>query len=968
MPDIQEHGILVADDEESVLISLRRLLKSNGFSKISSALNAEQALRFIEDAPKPFFLIIADQEMPGMKGSELLEKCVALTPESRRMLMTGYPNISIIEEGVNKGNIQKYIVKPWNNDDLLKRIKEELQVYERYQDKKDLHKTLQFQNTHFFRLAKKIEKKDEKFQKDLSLKKIEIDSLNKCLKEIKENAEKSEGRVISLDGLLSRNIIINQANLARAFATAKKETGSFFHKISKKNNIFFFDEDIELVTQNQKLGGEDVVSMFEVIDLIINQVKKNVESSLYSKGDASILKSDPDTHKTPPDIGELAYKEGYITRDELEQTKELLEVEGLGEEQKKIEIKKALLTSGLLTRIDLSRIILKKELIETRLKDCAFARELFEKGSASEKVIEQAFIKQWNIFGEKGDCVILGDILVDENLITPELRDEILIAHDRIEKYGEEVDSDLKALSEKAGTAINLRVSDDKIMAYVTIPESIRQTCDACSVRELLKNRGIKFGVIEDTLIQEFLKDTTDCEKELIIARGNPPVPGKDAWIKYHFDVQQKQIGIVAEDGTIDFRDRGNISFVKEWELLAEKIPLTKGESGRSVFGKSIPVDDGQDCSLQGGEGTRGSKDDQKLFSKIDGTPKIDLKGEIIVLKELNIKGDVNFEVGNINFPGNVIITGIVKDGFSVTCVDLTVNTIKGGIIKTSGDVNVSTGIIDSQVRAQGNVLTKFVNNSKIEALGNISVTQEIMESRIAVCGECLNEYGRITASTIAAKKGFTLFQVGTERSIASKLKAGVDDYTPRLVEVFDDDLAKVQKDIDLVKTREKAFEDKNFKLHKKIIEKSLAQENMQKKRASLKKQIIVLKDEKTQMAKVLEEIKEIELSIENTDKEIKYIFEIQDEITKAIAVCEQETKDAGTQLKELLHQKKSVLKAAEKDKGIPVVKVKKGIYEGTKIMGPETSMIIKHRLGPCKIMEIESSDPGGRQMVIQNF
>ena len=64
-------------------------------------------------------------------------------------------------------------------------------------------------------------------------------------------------------------------------------------------------------------------------------------------------------------------------------------------------------------------------------------------------------------------------------------------------------------------------------------------------------------------------------------------------------------------------------------------------------------------------------------------------------------------------------------------------------------------------------------------------------------------------------------------------------------------------------------------------------------------------------------------------------------------------------------------LKAAETDKGIPVVKVKKCIYEGTKITGPETSMIIKHRLGPCKIMEIESSDPDdrdGRQMVIQNF
>ena len=142
----------------------------------------------------------------------------------------------------------------------------------------------------------------------------------------------------------------------------------------------------------------------------------------------------------------------------------------------------------------------------------------------------------------------------------------------------------------------------------------------------------------------------------------------------------------------------------------------------------------------------------------------------------------------------------------------------------------------------------------------------------------------------------------------------------------------------------------------------------MQKKRASLEKQVIALKDNKTQRVKVLKEIKEIALSIENTDKEIKYIFETQDEITKAIAACEQKTKDIDTRLKDLRHQKKSALKAAETDKDIPVVKVKKCIYEGTKITGSETSMIIKNRLGPCKIMEIESSDRDGKQMVIQNI
>lgn len=965
MPDILEQGILIVDDEESVLITLRRLLKSKGFSNISSALNAKQAIKFIENAKNPFSLIISDQKMPGMTGGEFLKKCVVLTPDSRRMLMTGYPDPSSIIDGINRGNIQKYIIKPWDNDDLLNRIMEELQIYERYQDKKNLHKTLLFQNSHFFKLAKKFDERDKKIQQEVGLKKDKIDSLNETLEKIKAEAKKGK-KSIGLDGLLSRNIIINQDNLVQAFALMKKEVGSFLRKISKKNNISFSFEDIEQLTNNHKSGNKDQESIFEIIDLIIDQVNKNIEPSLYAMGGASIPKSGIDSYEIPSDIGELAYREGYITHKELDQVR--IKSEGLDEEQVEIDIDKALLASGLITRIDLSRLVVKKEFIDIRLKDRAFAKELVEKDLASKRAIKQAFIKQLNIFEEEGGCVILGDILVEGNIITPELRDEMLVTHGGLEGYGKGIDSNLKILSKKVEASINLYVSDDKTAAYIKIPKSIQKSCDVSLIKDLLKKRGIKFGIIEDKLIKQFLKDATDPEKELIIAKGRPPVAGKDALIKYYFNAQQKSPGIVTEDGTINFRDRGDISFVKKGELLAEKIPLIKGKPGCNIFGKFIPADDVQDCSLKWNKGITLSKDNLKLFSTIEGRPTIDAQGKVCILKELSIKGDVNFETGNINFSGNVIVTGTVKAGFRVKCVDLTVNMIIGGIIETSGDLNVSTGIVDSQVRTQGNILAKFINNSKIMAFGNITVTREIMESEITINGECINAQGRITASTIAARKGFTLWQVGTEKSIASTIKTGVDEYNRKVLVSLDDELAKMHNDIDQIMRKKNSLEDRNFEMHKNIAEHSLVQERMQKKRDSFKKQLTALKDKKAEMLRTLKEIEEIELSIKNTDKEIKNIFKDQDKTIKAIETCEQRIKDANIQMEDLTHQKKFTLEVTE---SIPVIKVRNSIYEGTKIIGPETSMVVKQKLGPCKIMEIKSSDPDdseGRQMVIQNI
>lgn len=220
-----EHAILVVDDDEPIVKNMRRVLKRQGFAKVISALNAEQAIKLLEDTRNHFFLIMSDQRMPGLSGSEFLERSILLSPESRRMLVTGYSDYDAIVDAVNKGEIHQYIAKPWNNDDLVLRIRNELDIYLGFQERKRLFKLTKHQNAKLFDMAAKQKKDLDRFTGQLETKKEEIEALVQALSEAKAEAEYKEV-FLGLDELLSRTITMNQKNLVEAFRISRSGSGT----------------------------------------------------------------------------------------------------------------------------------------------------------------------------------------------------------------------------------------------------------------------------------------------------------------------------------------------------------------------------------------------------------------------------------------------------------------------------------------------------------------------------------------------------------------------------------------------------------------------------------------------------------------------------------------------------------------------------------------------------------------------
>jgi len=106
--------ILYVDDEENNLISFRAYFKKK--YTIYTAISASEALEILKESE--IQIIVTDQKMPVLTGTEFLERTVSLYPDAIRLLITGQADLDSVIEAINRGQISKYIQKPWDWDKL----------------------------------------------------------------------------------------------------------------------------------------------------------------------------------------------------------------------------------------------------------------------------------------------------------------------------------------------------------------------------------------------------------------------------------------------------------------------------------------------------------------------------------------------------------------------------------------------------------------------------------------------------------------------------------------------------------------------------------------------------------------------------------------------------------------------------------------------------------------------------------
>jgi len=122
-----ERTLLLVDDEKNVLMSLKRILRREGYN-ILTASSGEEALELM--AKDKIGVVLSDQRMPNMTGVEFLRRVKLMHPEAVRMILSGHTEVNTLTDAINKGEIYQFISKPWENDVLISTIREAFLRYD----------------------------------------------------------------------------------------------------------------------------------------------------------------------------------------------------------------------------------------------------------------------------------------------------------------------------------------------------------------------------------------------------------------------------------------------------------------------------------------------------------------------------------------------------------------------------------------------------------------------------------------------------------------------------------------------------------------------------------------------------------------------------------------------------------------------------------------------------------------------
>lgn len=135
--------ILCVDDEDSVLEALQHLMFDEEWT-VLVARDGKEALALLETTDVA--LVLSDYRMPGMNGVELLKAIRERHPQTVRMMLSGYAEAYVVVEAINEGAVERFLGKPWDDDELLRALREGMQKFRLVAENELLQQTIRLQN------------------------------------------------------------------------------------------------------------------------------------------------------------------------------------------------------------------------------------------------------------------------------------------------------------------------------------------------------------------------------------------------------------------------------------------------------------------------------------------------------------------------------------------------------------------------------------------------------------------------------------------------------------------------------------------------------------------------------------------------------------------------------------------------------------------------------------------------------
>lgn len=328
----------------------------------------------------------------------------------------------------------------------------------------------------------------------------------------------------------------------------------------------------------------------------------------------------------------------------------------------------------------------------------------------------------------------------------------------------------------------NFKLNTDELNLTAALTITVDEETDGVpltKVFEYIHSQNIVYGLNRRTVIK--MVEDKNWNQKVIIAEGKKPIDGIDGSVELFFDPESIKKPKLNEDGSLDFKELSLTLNVTAGQELAKLIPPTEGVPGIDVFNQNILPKKGEQGNLIPGKNTI-FKDEAKtvLQSGVDGHVKLQGDNTVYVETVFFIRGDIDFEFGNVDVNGDVKISGDVKAGFRVKATGnvLIEGLVEDAIIEAGNDVVIKGGFLGKGkgiIKAGGQVIASFVHNQRINAKGDIIINESCIQAQVNTEGALMMTAGQgvLVGGMVRTLKNVEVNELGNDQYVSTVLFVG---------------------------------------------------------------------------------------------------------------------------------------------------------------------------------------------------
>lgn len=329
--------------------------------------------------------------------------------------------------------------------------------------------------------------------------------------------------------------------------------------------------------------------------------------------------------------------------------------------------------------------------------------------------------------------------------------------------------------------ALRVEVSEDQLAATVVIGPDVDR---ALLTFELLRDLAQRSGVAITDAVQERLRQI----------ESNPPQPGK----AHRLALAQGRAARHGKDGRVEWAARQSVEAQSHYErsafvtveagqCIGRIVPPTRGVDGITVSGQVLTARHGRPADLKLDE-TIQCEEDGRLIARTAGLLSASARRARIA-KALAIPGNVDFSTGNVDFDGDVIINGGVRDCFSVKATGniRVVGLIEAASIESEGELDAQGGFAGrerGQCRIGGDLRARYLDRVSGRIGGDLIVQREIINCRLTIFGSVTAPHGAIIGGSLVVQGPIHVACLGSAAAVPTEL---ILETVPRLQPTADE-------------------------------------------------------------------------------------------------------------------------------------------------------------------------------------